>query len=100
MFSRTYRVVVALKPIDTVLALFGSKLYPADATMSEKVEPVVLPCTDSVSVRAPQFAVGSLSTTLLMLTDAPRSTCSHCGKALFVLSQYVDWLASLALDAT
>ena len=41
---------------------------------------------DSVCVRVPQ-ALGSLSTTWSMLVDAPRSTCAHCGNALFVLSQ-------------
>ncbi len=67
--------------------------------MSLKLVPSVLPWTASVSVRAAQPATGSFSTTWLTATDAPRSTCSHCGNALFALSQYVDWLLSFALLA-
>jgi hypothetical protein len=60
MFSRTKRVVVAaVKLIVTVLALAGSNTYPVDATMSEKLDPVVLPCTDSVWVRAPNRSAAS-----------------------------------------
>ena len=89
MFSRTYRVVVALKLIVTVLAFaVGSNVYPAEATMSLKLEPSVLPRTARVSVRAPQDVDGgSFRTTWLTATEAPRSTCSHCGKALSALSQ-------------
>src|SRR4030095_12878489 len=94
MVSLRYRVVVMLKLIVAV----GLRLYPADATMSVKFDPVVLPCTASVSVRAAQ-AEGIFRITLFTCTDAPRSTCSHCGKALFTLSQYVAWLPSLALLA-
>src|SRR5947209_3137591 len=83
----------------TVLPLAGSNAYPCDATRSVNVEPVALPCTDSVSVRAAHPDVGSLSTTRSTLTDEPRSTCSHCGNALFVLSQYVEALPSAAFDA-
>ena len=68
--------------------LAGSKLYDAAPTMSAKLVAVALPCTAMVWVRAPQpDRVGVFSTTLLMLTDEPRSTWSHSGKALFVLSQ-------------
>ncbi len=54
-----------------------------------KLELSRLPCTDSVSVRAPQ-PVGSFSTTWLTEVLAPRSIWAHCGKALepLVLSQY------------
>ena len=53
-----------------------------------KVVPFVLVCTDSVWVRVPQAASGgSFSVTRPMVTLEPRSTCSHCGKALLALSQ-------------
>ena len=53
-----------------------------------KVEPLVLPCTDSVWVRVAQAAGGgSFSTTRLTVVAAPRSTCTHCGNALLALSQ-------------
>src|SRR5687767_12094907 len=65
--------------------------------MSLNVLPLALPCTDRVCVRAPQPATGSFRTIWVVLTDAPRSTCSHCGKALFALSQYVPWFESLLL---
>src|SRR5947207_3275853 len=86
-FSRTYRVLVAPKVTVTVLPVAGSNVYPADATMSVKLVPLVLPCTARVSVRVPQLATGTFSTTLVTLTDAPRSTWSHCGNALLALSQ-------------
>ncbi len=78
--------MVVLKLIVTVLPVAGLNAYPADATMSVNDEPVVLPCTVSVWVRVPQ-PVGSFSTTRLTPTEAPRSTWSHCGNALLVLSQ-------------
>jgi hypothetical protein len=62
-------------------------VYPAEATIVVTGPLSVLPPTDSVWVRVPQPDPGSLSTTLFTLTDAPRSTWSHCGKALFALSQ-------------
>ena len=65
----------------------------------ENVVPSVLPRTDSVWVRAPHAVEGgSLITTFPSASVVPRSTCSHCGNALFVLSQYVDALPSLAFD--
>jgi hypothetical protein len=66
MFTRTYLAVAALNVMVTVLLLaFGSKVYPADALIVEKLEPSVDPCTDSVCVRADHaVAGGSLSTTL------------------------------------
>ncbi len=69
MFSRRYRAVVAVKLIVTVLLDAGSNRYPAEATMSVKLLPVVLPCTASVSVRAPQPETGSLED---HLADADR----------------------------
>ena len=52
------------------------------------VEPSVLLCTESVCVRAPQDVDGGRSiTTLPRLRFEPRSAWSHCGKALFALSQ-------------
>ncbi len=87
MFSRTYRALAAVKLIVTVLLADGSKTRPAEAERSEKEVPFVLPCTARVSVLAPQFAVGSFRMTWLTLTADPRSTCSHCGKALLLLSQ-------------
>ncbi len=50
------------------------------------VEPLALPRTVSVWVRAPQEE-GSLRTSLFTLTAAPRSTWIHWGKALLALSQ-------------
>src|SRR6266550_1715274 len=82
----------------TELVDAGSKTYPVEATTVEKPVLSVLPCTDKVWVRAPQLA-GSRSTTWSMLVTPPRSTCTHCGKALLVLSQYVDWLPSSTLAA-
>src|ERR1700733_6436895 len=59
MFTRTYRAVVALNVIVTVLLLaFGSKVYPAEPAMVEKFEPSVDPSTDKVSVRAPHAVDG------------------------------------------
>jgi hypothetical protein len=85
---RTYRAFAAVKEIVTVFAVVGLKVYVADATSVEKFVPSVLPSTDRVWVRvAHDVDGGSLSTTLLMLFDAPRSACTHCGKALLLLSQ-------------
>ncbi len=66
MFARTYRAVAALKVMVTVLlSAFGSKLYPAEPTIVEKVEPSVEPSSDRVWVRALQAVDGgSLRTTL------------------------------------
>ena len=53
-----------------------------------KVEPSVLVWTERVCVRVPHAGDGgSLSVTLPIVLVAPRSTCSHCGKALLALSQ-------------
>jgi hypothetical protein len=69
MFARTYRAVVALNVMVTVLLLaFGSKVYPVEPTMVEKFEPSAEPSSDNVSVRVFQAVDGgSLSTTLPML---------------------------------
>src|SRR6188474_3056256 len=81
----------------TVLLLAGLKVYVADAfTVVLKFTPSVLPRMDSVWFRAPQPA-GSWSTIRLALWAEPRSTCTHCGNALFWLSQYVAWLPSVTL---
>ena len=87
MLTRTYRVLAAPKLIDTELPEFGSNVYVAHATMVEKLVPSVLPCTESVCVRALQ-PVGSLSTTWAMDVVEPRSIWVHCGNAP-LLSQYV-----------
>ena len=48
----------------------------------------MLPRTDSVWVLVPHAVDGGRSSTILLkLFVAPRSTWSHCGKALSVLSQ-------------
>jgi hypothetical protein len=65
----------------------GLKVYVAEAAMSVKVDPFVPPCTLSVCVRVPQPETGNLSTTRLMVVEAPRSTVSHSGKELLTLSQ-------------
>src|SRR6185503_16721454 len=88
MFSQKYRWVVAVNVMVTVLLLPGLKLYVADARTVLKLTPSVLPRMDSVWSRAPQPA-GSWSTIRLALWAEPRSTCTHCGNALFWLSQYV-----------
>ncbi len=63
-------------------------MYVADATGVLKFDPSVLAWTDNVWVRVPHADDGgSFSVTLPTLRAAPRSTCSHCGKALLVLSQ-------------
>ena len=85
-FSRTNRGLPVTSTV-TVLALAGSKTYPAEGFRSLKLVPSVLPCTLKVSVRAPQFAAGSLSTSWATSVGAPRSACTHCGNWLFVLSQ-------------
>ena len=86
MFSRTYRVLVAAKLTVTTLLAAGSKTYPVEPTMSVKLDPLVLPCIDSVSVRTPH-AGGSFRTSWSMLVLLPRSTWAHCGNALLALSQ-------------
>ena len=66
MLTRTYRAVVALKVMVTVLLLaFGSKVYPAEPTTVEKLEPSVEPCTDRVSVRAAHAVDGGSFSTIL-----------------------------------
>jgi hypothetical protein len=80
--------VAAVKSIVTVLAEDGLKTYPALAFRVVKVDPLVLPCTVSVWVRVCHAAAGgSLRTAWLTLTAEPRSTWSHCGNALLLLSQ-------------
>ena len=56
MFTRTYRSVVAVNVMVTVLLVAGSKVYVADDLMVVKAEPSVLPDSDSVWLRAPQAA--------------------------------------------
>ena len=47
-----------------MLPVFGSNVYPAEPTSVVNVVPSVLPCTDSVWVRAPHDVDGgSFSTT-------------------------------------
>jgi hypothetical protein len=92
MFKRKYRWVVA----GNVTVTVGAKLYVADAETVVQVLPLALPSTDSVWFRAPHDA-GSWSTSRLALCAEPRSTCTHCGNALFALSQYVFWSASVTL---
>jgi hypothetical protein len=88
MLTRTKRAVVGGTVIGTVLAVAGLKVYVAEGTTVANVEPSVLVCTDRVCVRvAHAVAGGSFSVTLPMLVAAPRSTCSHCGKAPLALSQ-------------
>jgi hypothetical protein len=88
MLTRTNWAVVVGTVIDTVLAVAGLNVYVAEATAVVNVEPFVLVCTDRVCVRVAQaVAGGSFSVTLPMLIAAPRSTCSHCGKAPLALSQ-------------
>lgn len=84
--SRTWRVAAGATVTVTVLLPAGLKVYPAEPTRVLNVDPLVLPCTVSVWVRAPQPA-GSLSTSRSTVIVAPRSTWIHCGKALFGLSQ-------------
>jgi hypothetical protein len=87
-FRRRYRWLVAGNVIVTVLPVAGLNVYPAEATTVVKVVPSLLPSTLNVCVRvAHDVDGGKVTTILLTLVDAPRSTCSHCGKALFALSQ-------------
>src|SRR5689334_14401937 len=58
MVSRRYRTVAGPKSIVTVFWLAGSKRWPAEATRSVKFVPLVLPCTEKVCVRGPQFGTG------------------------------------------
>jgi hypothetical protein len=84
----------------TVLAEAGLNVYVADPTAVPNADPSVLVCTDSVWVRVAQAVDGgSFSVTLPTLYVAPRSTCSHCGKAPFALSQYVFASPSVAVAA-
>ena len=81
--SSTYRSLVPDgSGIVTVLPLEGLKVYPADPTSWLNVEPLVLPRTDSVSVRVLQADDGGRSS----VTDPidcvePRSTVMVCGYA-------------------
>ncbi len=86
MARRTNRALVAGKEIFTVLPAPGSNEYVAEEVMVEKLVPSALPCTASVSVRAPH-PLGSFSTSSSMLVLLPRSTWTHCGRALLLLSQ-------------
>src|SRR3979409_1589182 len=82
----------------TVLPVAGSNVRPAEADSVVKLLPSVLPRIDSVWVRVDHAASGgSFSVTLPMLVAAPRSTCTHCGKALLALSQYVEALPSVTV---
>ena len=87
-FSLRYRVVVLVKVIVTVFPVDGLKVYAAEPTMVLNVVPSVLPRTERVCVRVAQDVDGGRSRTMrataLLL---PRSTWSHCGNVLFVLSQ-------------
>ena len=71
---------------DVILKHGAAKVYVADDLTVVKEEPSVLPDRDSVWLRAPQVA-GSWRTTRLALCAEPRSTWTHCGKALLALSQ-------------
>ena len=54
----------------------------------EKLDPSVLPWTDSVWVLVLHDVAGGRSSTIrLKLLAAPRLTWSHCGNELLVLSQ-------------
>jgi hypothetical protein len=87
-FSRTYRALADGNVIVAVLPVEGLNVYPADPTIVEKSDPSVLPWTDSVWVRVVYEDDGGRSSTIrLKLLAAPRSTWSHCGNALLVLSQ-------------
>ncbi len=88
MVTRTYRTVAAVKPMVTVLPVAGSNRRPDEPDRVVQVEPLVLPCRVSVWVRAAQaVAGGSFSFAWSMARLLPRSTCTHCGNALFGLSQ-------------
>ena len=53
-----------------------------------QVLPLVEPCTDSVWVLVAQAVAGGRSRVIEpRVWLEPRSACSHCGKALSVLSQ-------------
>ncbi len=68
--------------VTVLLPLDGLKVYPAEATMVEKVDPSVLPWTDSVSVLVAQSVeAGSFSTAWFTEVAEPRSICAHCGNA-------------------
>ena len=85
---RTYRRVVGVKLIVTVLPEAGLKVYPAEPTTVEYDEPSVEPRTDRVCVLVCHAVEGgSLSTTRPTDAAAPRSTVSDWGKALLALSQ-------------
>jgi hypothetical protein len=70
------RLIVTVLPVD------GLNVYPADATIWLNEEPLVLPSTDSVSVRVAQALDGGKSRVSdpIDCTD-PRFTVSVCGYA-------------------
>ena len=86
----------------TVFPVLGLNVYPAEPTSWLNVVPLVLPSTDSVSVRVLQALDGGRS----RVTDPidcvePRSTVTVCGQAApSLLSQYVLVLPSVTLEAT
>ncbi len=86
MFSRTYRTVVAAMSIVTEFPVAGLKTYPLEGARSEKLLPLVLPCTERVCVLVSQ-PVGSFRTSLFVASEEPRSAWIHWGKALLPLSQ-------------
>src|SRR5689334_20657536 len=98
MFSRQYRWVAAGNVMVTVLLPEGENVYGADAFTVVKLVPSVEASSDRVSSRAPQDA-GSCRTTRLAACAEPRSTCTHCGNTLLVLSQYEDRLPSVTFEA-
>ena len=88
--SSTYRALVPDgRLIVTVLPVDGLKVYPAEPTIWLYDVPLVLPRTDSVSVRVLQAAAGGRSSVTDPIDCAePRSTEMVCGyPAPSVLSQ-------------
>ena len=69
--SRTYRAVVDGNVIVTVLPVEGLNVYPAGAAIVGKLDPSVLPWTDSVWVRVPhEDEGGSLAEAEKLITEA------------------------------
>ena len=88
--SCTYRALVPDgRLIVTVLPVDGLKVYPAEPTSWLNVVPLVLPSTDSVSVRVVHAEDGGRSSVTEPIDCAePRSTVRVCGyPAPSVLSQ-------------
>ena len=73
----------------TVLPVLGLKVYPAEPTSWLNVDPLLLPSTDSVSVRVAQALDGGRSSVSDPIDcTEPRSTVIVCGyPAPSVLSQ-------------